>query len=57
MENIKERNETLSWLAFFACMFVGMGIGMLFHQAGAGMFIGLGAGYIAEAVIESINKK
>ena len=57
MEEIKERNETLSWSVFIGSMFVGMGIGMIFDQTGNGMFIGLGVGYIASAIIESANKK
>lgn len=57
MEEIKERNETLSWSVFLGCMFVGMGIGMIFDQDGTGMLIGMGVGYIASAIIESVEKK
>lgn len=56
MEHIKERNDIVSWAAYLGCMFVGMGIGMIFDQAGAGMIIGMGGGYIAEGVIEGRNK-
>lgn len=56
MKEIKERNEILSWAAFLGCMFIGMGIGMIFDQAGVGMIIGMGAGYLAEGIIEGMKK-
>ncbi|OYT40279.1 MAG: hypothetical protein B6U89_02715 [Desulfurococcales archaeon ex4484_58] len=34
------------WSVFLACMFIGMGIGMLFDQTGAGTLIGMGIGFI-----------
>lgn len=55
MENTNERNEMISWSVFLGCMFLGMGIGMLFDQAGVGMFIGFGLGYIAEPIIEGVR--
>ena len=57
MEDIKKKHETISWSVFIGCMFVGMGIGMIFDQTGNGMFIGLGVGYIASAIIESRTKE
>jgi hypothetical protein len=57
MEQIKEQNEIISWSAFLGCMFVGMGIGSFFHQTGVGLLIGMGAGYIAEAIIENYRKR
>ena len=57
MEDIKDRNEMLSWSVFLGCMFLGMGIGELFNHTGVGMFIGFGVGYIAEGIIERMSKK
>ena len=57
MEEIKKHNDVLSWAVFMGCMFIGMGIGMIFDQAGIGMIIGMGAGYIAEGIIESLRKE
>ena len=57
MEEINERKDTMSWAAFIGCMFVGMGIGMLYDQPGVGTLLGMGAGYIAEAIIESTKKQ
>ncbi len=36
---------------FLACMFLGLGIGMLFDQAGAGIIIGMGIGFLVEGLI------
>jgi hypothetical protein len=55
MEQINERNVTLSWSTFIASMFIGMGIGIFLGQAGAGTLIGMGVGYIAELVIGGIK--
>ncbi len=56
MEEIKERNETLSWAIFIGSMFIGMGIGSIYDQAGVGTLIGMGVGYIAEGIIEARAK-
>ncbi len=53
---IKERNEMLSWAVFIGCMFLGMGIGEIYDRGGVGMFVGLGVGYIASALIENIKR-
>ena len=56
MEQINEKNETLSWAVFMGSMFIGMGVGAYFGQTGIGLFIGMGVGYIASAIIESMKK-
>ncbi len=35
---------------FIGCMFIGMGIGMIFDNAGAGTIIGMGVGFIVESI-------
>ncbi len=43
------------WNVFLACMFIGLGIGMLFDQAGAGIIIGMGVGFLVEGLLESVS--
>ncbi len=43
------------WNIFLACMFIGLGIGMLFDQAGAGIIIGMGIGFLVEGLLESVS--
>jgi hypothetical protein len=57
MEQVKEKDSVLSWSVFLGCMFLGGGIGMFFDQTGVGTLIGLGVGYIASAIVESVEKK
>lgn len=38
-------------IAFVGCMMLGIGIGILFDQAGAGVMIGMGVGFLAMAII------
>ncbi len=52
MEQVQQRNEVLSWAAFLGAMFIGMGVGAIFDQTGAGLLIGMGVGYLAEILIE-----
>lgn len=56
MEKNMDRNSTLSWSAYIGCMFVGMGVGAIFNEAGIGTLIGLGVGFIASAIIERKEK-
>ncbi|NDC42045.1 MAG: hypothetical protein EBZ77_10930 [Chitinophagia bacterium] len=57
MEQVNERVENISWVAFIGFMFLGMGIGACFNQPGIGMLIGMGVGYLAEAVLTSTIKQ
>lgn len=38
-------------MLFVGCLMLGIGIGLLFDQAGAGTLIGLGAGFILEGLL------
>ncbi len=51
MKKWKTRKESLSGLAFVGCLFIGGGFGMLYNQVAAGWLIGLGAGFIAMAIV------
>ncbi len=37
------------WNVFLACMFIGLGTGMIFDQAGAGIIIALGIAFLLGA--------
>lgn len=53
----KSNNNTdVSGVIFAGCVVLGIGIGVLVNQAGAGTLIGVGVGFIAMAVVRSKNK-
>ncbi len=56
MEKSKEKHSKLSWAVYIGSMFIGMGIGALYDHEDIGIFIGLGVGFIASALIESKDK-
>jgi len=47
-----------SWEVFMACMFVGLGLGMIFGESGAGVIFGMGVGFLLSAFlrIERLEK-
>jgi hypothetical protein len=49
----QSKNYAASGSAFFGCMVLGIGIGMLFDNAGAGWFIGAGAGFLLMAFLRA----
>ena len=44
-------SEKFDGKVFIAFMFLGLGIGMMFDQAGAGIMIGMGLGFVAGTII------
>ncbi|HLR14996.1 MAG TPA: hypothetical protein VK144_04175 [Bacillota bacterium] len=38
-------------IAFVGCIMLGLGIGMIFDNAGAGVIIGIGIGFLAMAIL------
>ena len=44
-----------SWEVFVGCMFIGMGVGMIFNHSGAGTLLGMGIGFILSSIIR-INR-
>ena len=39
------------WEIFTACMFIGLGVGMLLNRSGAGVIIGMGVGFLLSSII------
>ncbi len=46
-------HKHLGGLVFVACMFIGMGIGLLFGRSGAGCLIGMGVGFLLMGLLMS----
>ena len=60
MENKSKSSDkwTIAGVAFVGCMFLGIGVGMLFDAAGIGKYLGMGAGFIAMgSVLYYYNRK
>ncbi len=47
----KDKFHTNTGVLFPACLFLGLGIGMIFGHAGIGIILGMGLGFIAMALI------
>jgi len=47
---------SLSGIAFAGCLFIGMGLGILFKHTWAGIMMGLGVGFIVMAILRWKNK-
>ena len=47
MENKSKSSDkwTIAGVAFVGCMFLGIGVGMLFDAAGIGKYLGMGVGF------------
>ena len=54
-----KKPEKTSWmnssLLLPGCMFVGMGIGMLYNATHIGLFIGMGVGFISIGIIKLLS--
>lgn len=57
MENQEKKNNNIGWYLFVGCMFIGIGIGLAFDQAGIGTMIGMGVGFLSSAVYRSERNK
>ena len=50
-ESNKKNGSNIGGIVFVGCMFIGGGIGMLFHKANVGGALGMGVGFIAMGVV------
>ena len=49
-------NADVGGIAFAGCTVLGIGVGVLVGQAGAGTLIGVGVGFIIMALVRAKNK-
>ncbi len=52
MAKTEVKHDGKAGVLFVACLFLGMGFGMLFERSGAGTVIGLGAGFLAMFLVK-----
>lgn len=51
MEKKKDNSSTIAGVVLVGCMFIGIGLGMLYHQTAIGVMIGLGVGFIGMGLV------
>lgn len=49
----KKNDQSASGVAFVGCMMVGIGLGVLFDNAGAGTLLGIGVGFLVMSIMRS----
>lgn len=55
MKTSKNTSWITSGMLLPGCMFLGMGIGMLYNATQVGLFIGMGAGFISMGIIKLLK--
>jgi hypothetical protein len=48
---MQKRNRQLVSAVFLACLFIGLGVGIALDEAGVGVLIGLGVGFLVSAIV------
>ena len=49
---MSDKDKSVGGLVFVACMFIGLGIGLLFDKPNVGMFLGMGIGFLFMAFLK-----
>jgi len=57
MDKTNKTSWMTSGLLLPGCMFIGMGIGMLYNATHIGLFIGMGIGFISIGLIKLFKSK
>ncbi len=57
MESKKNNSSTVGGVVLVGCMFIGIGLGMLYHQTAIGVMIGLGVGFIGMGLVWAIMRE
>ena len=52
----RKESRDYVWTLFVALMFIGLGAGMLVGEAGAGVLLGMGFGFLAVALARILKK-
>lgn len=53
MENKNKEGNSIGGLVFVGCMFIGAGLGFLYHSIIVGGAIGMGVGFLAHAAVKA----
>lgn len=57
MDKKKNLSSTIAGVVFVGCMFIGLGLGMLYNKTAIGIMIGLGVGFIAMGIVWALAGK
>lgn len=53
----KKQTSTVAGVVFVGCMFIGIGLGMLYHRTAIGTMLGMGVGFIAMGLVWAIMSR
>ncbi|MCB2221642.1 MAG: hypothetical protein KQI35_14695 [Bacteroidetes bacterium] len=51
MENKMKKDFSASGILFVGCIFIGLGLGIIFNVVVAGLLVGLGTGFLSRGII------
>lgn len=57
MENDKKNKSKIGGIVFVGCLFIGLALGMYFHNTGVGVLLGLGVGFLAMGLVMGTTGK
>ena len=57
MDKRMKDNSTVGGVVFVGCMFIGLGIGILYNKTAVGVILGLGVGFIVMGAIKAFSRK